>query len=792
MRRREFMAAGLAVTACSEGPARPARAATPAGDQPGNILTLEGTGAPAGTVVPFAYAFPEGFLPRGGTLLCRRRDTGAALPGQCEVKASWPDGSARHALLALAAPALPAGRTLQVEFQPRAEAPAAEPPLRLAAALAGRSAVVEITPETEAGPGTPWRCDLVALLGRAAPWREGPLAAEARIVVPVPPEALGTGVTEVGTATRGAAADGRDPLPHRRVLRVARVNAGGTFVERFGSFRGGANYVPGMNWNLLPDSLSWAPRGPEPAAGTSYSVVYTRPGPPGRITTMRLVADLMLLADGSLWCDLALRNDVVLREGGDTATYAVRLLLDGAEALKETGLAHGLFQAFVRQRGVRAGGGAAPERPVVRPEVDWLADAGAVHRYDARLGAHPDRKRFYAELPARHGWNLPFDGRGFQMAMPTTGGRWDIGTVTEPQAIWLMSGERAIQRVCLDQSEAMAGVPWHFWDPEGGADGRGGWLDPRRQPARWADPGNNRDPGFRPMIPLDTGWIADTAHAPAGHYVPYLLTGRRSCLDGVQAQASFAVMASAPQPAYRGRGFNPATGEGMNVVRNQQVRAGAWSLRALVDAAYVSPPDDPNGTLWRDCVAGNLAWMVAQAPGWTERQGEAHGYFLFPSDPPQPRLMDPWMNDFMVTSLWRAARSGFPDALRVLGWMKTWAIGRFLQEERGFPPIDGTTYHLVIGAEGRFLRSWAAIAAATREAGESNATRPNGRPGYFGRYGWASVALYRELMPEDAEVQAAWRIVSDAQMQRLLQMRPADFQREANQSIVPRGMTRAG
>jgi teichuronic acid biosynthesis glycosyltransferase TuaC len=82
-----------------------------AGDVVG--LLLEGTGAPAGAVAPFGQCFRAGDLPRDAWLGARLAD-GRPLAVQCDVKTRHPDGSARHAVLALAAPALAAGTRVGV------------------------------------------------------------------------------------------------------------------------------------------------------------------------------------------------------------------------------------------------------------------------------------------------------------------------------------------------------------------------------------------------------------------------------------------------------------------------------------------------------------------------------------------------------------------------------------------------------------------------------------------------------------------------------------------------------
>jgi hypothetical protein len=124
-------------------------------------VTIEGTGAPAGTVTRFAMPFAEGDVPRG------------ALPGivagngplrsQATVLKAHPDGSARHVLFALEQPGpLPDGQMMEARIAVGAAHPDPGPDLDMAARLAGRDATLTIRPL--GGGGAAWRFDLIAAL----------------------------------------------------------------------------------------------------------------------------------------------------------------------------------------------------------------------------------------------------------------------------------------------------------------------------------------------------------------------------------------------------------------------------------------------------------------------------------------------------------------------------------------------------------------------------------------------------------------------------------------------------
>ena len=86
--------------------------------RPGDIggIVLIGDGAPDGTNVMLAYAFPPGALPRTAGLAARVVPADRPLQAQFQVTARHADGSARIALIILSAPMLRTGHYAGVLF----------------------------------------------------------------------------------------------------------------------------------------------------------------------------------------------------------------------------------------------------------------------------------------------------------------------------------------------------------------------------------------------------------------------------------------------------------------------------------------------------------------------------------------------------------------------------------------------------------------------------------------------------------------------------------------------------
>jgi hypothetical protein len=109
----------------------------------------------------------------------------------------------------------------------------------------------------------------------------------------------------------------------------------------------------GQPWRC--DLLALASRSPGTGQGVwqagplAVQSRVTQAVPPaalGGITSMRLVADVTLQADGVLRVDAWLRNDIAMQRGGGRAQYDMRLLLDNRIALKAEGVSQPLYTGW--------------------------------------------------------------------------------------------------------------------------------------------------------------------------------------------------------------------------------------------------------------------------------------------------------------------------------------------------------------------------------------------------------------------------------------------------------------
>lgn len=501
----------------------------------------------------------------------------------------------------------------------------------------------------------------------------------------------------------------------------------------------------------------------------------TLPVPPaavGGAASPRLVADIAVRSDGTLWLAAWIRNDLALEASGGAAEYALRVTLDGREVLRTEPFRQGQYQAFGRTRTIGRAGSAAPSIHV-HPDVDYLAETGAVPLLDSAAGVDERVLARMTQLMDQPSWNMPLSPRGFTLDMGTTGGRGDIGPITFWQAALLASADRRASAFVIGQAEAGGSIPWHFWTAA-----RGSWLSLDDHPRLWVDQRGN--PTLTQPVSRDTGWRVEMAHHPAPSAVPYMLTGERWMLDNLQAQGAAVIMSVYPPHRQDGRGL---------VANAGQVRAQAWSLRDVMNAAWFSPDGTPEMAYFRKVEDRNFTFLVASLPDWTKRQGAPHGWI--PGTNGGAGLIAPWQQDYFAMTVAVAAMRGNEQAAAVLRWQSNFLIGRFTNEANGFRPPLGAGYQLAVSdsrssqqLQGNAFQSWAEMDAQS----EQRRILP---PKAWGSVNYNHLALasmagiYNALNSREAADTFA------TLSRQMTGTALADFQQQPTFAIVPRGFTRA-
>ncbi len=439
--------------------------------------------------------------------------------------------------------------------------------------------------------------------------------------------------------------------------------------------------------------------------------------------SMHLSLDIRGYADGTSRTDVLFRNDLAMQSSGGTVTYDATIRLGGRTVYARAGIRQFQYQSWHRL----VWSTEAP--PInVQHDVAALERTGLIAGYQLG-GAAPAALADETAAMAQADWGAPLAANGVTRYMPTTGGRGDIGPTTLGNAVWLVTQSAQTAAFALAQADAAGAVPWQFWDPA-----RGTWLNTDAYPDIWIDGrgGTGSTTGLTQQIDAATGWTADTSHEPDLAYVAYLMTGSRRYLDLLNAQAAFSILYTWPDPLTRNRG------EG-NVIRGNQLRAAAWSMRQIDEAAWINPAGSVEQAYFARIAAANWRWLAAQLPGWSEREGQTFGYVLGSEYGTRDQI-PPWQQDYFVGTAVQAAALGNVDALTYLRWSENFVAGRFLNAAAGFDPHNGVSYLLGNVAGGVVCRSWAMLQQATAAAGQDNGAGWTHSDGDYAELALASLA----------------------------------------------------
>jgi hypothetical protein len=177
---------------------------------------------------------------------------------------------------------------------------------------------------------------------------------------------------------------------------------------------------------------------------------------------------------------------------------------------------------------------------------------------------------------------------------------------------------------------------------------------------------------------------ADTSHQAAFAYLPYLVTGDYYHLEELQFWANFDSFYG--NPAYR----QYAKG----LVKPDQVRGQAWSLRTLAEAAYITPDNDPQKAVFTGIVNSNIDWYTANYSG----NPAANKLGLLEHDGAVAYDggigMAPWMDDFFTAMLGHVVELGFSNAQPMLAYKSKFVVDRMVGS--GFCWIEAALYSMKI------------------------------------------------------------------------------------------------
>ncbi|MGX4641600.1 RIFT barrel domain-containing protein [Massilia sp. SYSU DXS3249] len=442
--------------------------------------------------------------------------------------------------------------------------------------------------------------------------------------------------------------------------------------------------------------------------------------------------------------DVVVENNWAYEPDPRNITYDVELSVGGRQVYAKQGFTH---WHHARWRTL-AWTGEAPALHL-RHDPGYLIATRAVPNYDRSV---PVSGAALSELSAK--WNGPASepmGVGVAArAMPTTGGRPDIGLLPGWATMYLLSMDARAKEITLGTANLAGSWPIHYRDKRTGLpisliDYPYMTLLGQRTDTR--NPKTGKQEAF-PPCPKElckTPNIPDVAHQPGFVYLPYLVTGDHYYLEELQFWAMYNVFSSNPGYRKNIRGL----------LAPHQVRGQAWGLRTLGQAAYITPDGHPLKRHLTTILDSNLDWYNAEYSA----NPAANKLGIIVNGPAVvyrgKTSVAPWQDDFFTASVGHVAELGFKEAEALLKYKARFPIGRMVDAGACWMTAANYTYTVRSGPTAPIFDNFAQAYSAT--VGPEAAALPCGsdqlaaatkrKPGDMGGYSAVATGFPSNMQP---------------------------------------------
>lgn len=414
-------------------------------------------------------------------------------------------------------------------------------------------------------------------------------------------------------------------------------------------------------------------------------------------SSLHIIFDITAYADGTFSTDAQFANDYAMQATGGTLSYTATISQNGNTAYTSPSLKHYQYQHWHKV----VYSGTAPAINV-QHDVAYLIKTGVFPNYDLTTGIDSGAIENISYTPLGSG--------GYTLYMPNTGDRTDVGPTTGWNINWLLTQDKTAAQTAINQADTAGSIPWHFFDPA-----TGDYISLDKYPSLWAD--GRGTPTLTQSIAEPT-WTLDVAHHPDAAFVPYVMTGARVYLDQINAQATAAELLTWNGPRQDGKGL-VLTGTAL------EVRAQAWALRDVDEAAWANPDGTTTKNYWNKILDNNYTnWISNQMPVYTVKQGAVHGY-IDGENRNWPPEFGTWQQDYMTSSVAASALRGNAKALAVLQWMSNFIVGRVTNAANGMPVAEASQYEMILAdSSGKLFTTWAQVGSANSASIPDNANFP--------------------------------------------------------------------
>lgn len=332
----------------------------------------------------------------------------------------------------------------------------------------------------------------------------------------------------------------------------------------------------------------------------------------------------------------------------------------------------------------------------IQHNTAYLIASKAVSNYDQNVVIPEDILAAMAQSltpdntgPTKIGTVVPYMGM--------TGARGDIGPLPDWSVNYLLSMDKRAKDVMLANADGSGSWSIHLRDENTNYPLRtdnDAYRNLTLHPNA-ANSGPMPVPRCAGEHGCDTPYADDIAHEPSLAYLPYLVTGDFYYLEEMQFWAVLNPLGTSPS----------AHGYGQGLVRWQQVRGQAWSLRTLGEVAYITPDSDPMKAYFTKQLDNNLNFYAqTYVTGNPNNLGIYDGSGENSADAVGTA---PWQDDYFTWAFGYLTELGFTKAQPILQWKAKFAIGRMT--DPGYCWVIGAPYQLPItrDSNGKVLTNFA-------------------------------------------------------------------------------------
>jgi len=367
--------------------------------------------------------------------------------------------------------------------------------------------------------------------------------------------------------------------------------------------------------------------------------------------------------------DVSVENDWAFEPAPKNFIYDVDLQINKKSVYAKTALTH-----YHHARWRKTFWSGAVSEVELMHDTAYLIATRAVPNYDQRITVpEATLARWKADwtearaAPMSSGMATPY--------MPTTGGRPDIGLMPGWTSAYLLSMDPRAKEVMLGTANLSGSWSSHYRDR---ATGRPvsivnfPYMTRLGRSSDTFNPVTKKSEAFPDCAgDCKNPQEADTAHLPAFSYVPYLVTGDFYHLEELQFWVMYSLFQS--NPGYRDNV--------KGLLKWDQTRGQAWSMRNLGEVAYITPDNDPLKSQLRQFLKNNLDWYnetYTDNPK-ANKLGIITNGFAIEYD--GNTGIAPWQDDFFTQAIGHVAELGFEQARALLAWKSKFSVGRMIDPQ---------------------------------------------------------------------------------------------------------------